>query len=138
MMPSNSGFSFPSRREFLQGLSAGAVGATLGSGLFHLSSGSARAQTTSGKRLGFALAGLGMLSTNQIDPALQKTKHCRLAGIITGTPAKAETWKAKYNVPEKNIYSYDTMHRLADNADIDVVYVVTPNALHAEHTVKAA
>jgi predicted dehydrogenase len=30
------------------------------------------------------------------------------------------------------------MHRLADNADIDVVYVVTPNALHADHTIAAA
>jgi predicted dehydrogenase len=30
------------------------------------------------------------------------------------------------------------MDRLEDNPDIDVVYVVTPNALHAEHTVKAA
>jgi predicted dehydrogenase len=30
------------------------------------------------------------------------------------------------------------MHRMAENKDIDVVYVVTPNALHAEHTIKAA
>lgn len=30
------------------------------------------------------------------------------------------------------------MDRLADNPDIDVVYVVTPNALHAEHSIKAA
>jgi len=90
------------------------------------------------KQLGFALAGLGSLATNQIAPALQKTKHCRLAGIITGTPAKAGKWKAQYNISDKNIYNYDTMHRLADNPDIDVVYVVTPNALHAEHTLKAA
>jgi predicted dehydrogenase len=27
---------------------------------------------------------------------------------------------------------------MADNHDIDIVYVVTPNALHAEHTIKAA
>ena len=27
---------------------------------------------------------------------------------------------------------------MADNRDIDIVYVVTPNALHAEHTIKAA
>ena len=90
------------------------------------------------KKLGFALCGLGSLSTNQIAPALQKTRSCRLAGIITGTPAKAEKWKAQYKIPDKNIYNYETMHRLSENPDIDVVYVVTPNALHAEHTLKAA
>jgi predicted dehydrogenase len=90
------------------------------------------------KKLGFALVGLGSLSTNQIAPALQKAKFCRLAGIVTGTPAKAERWKAQYNIPDKNIYNYDTMEQMADNPDIDIVYVVTPNALHAEHTIKAA
>jgi predicted dehydrogenase len=92
----------------------------------------------SDRKLGFALCGLGSLSTNQIAPGLQKTKFCRLAGIITGTPAKAEKWKAQYNIPDKNIYNYETMHRIADNPDIDVVYVVTPNALHAKYTIEAA
>jgi predicted dehydrogenase len=90
------------------------------------------------RKLGFALLGLGNLSTHQIAPALQKTKFCRLAGIVTGTPAKAEKWQAQYDLPAKNIYNYDTMEQMADNPDIDVVYVVTPNALHAEHTIKAA
>jgi predicted dehydrogenase len=91
-----------------------------------------------GRKLGFVLAGLGSLSTHQIAPALQKTKFCRLAGIVTGTPAKAKKWQAQYNLPDKNVYSYDTMVQMAGNPDIDVVYVVTPNALHAEHTIKAA
>jgi len=97
-----------------------------------------RVEGTQAKPLGFALVGLGSLSTNQIAPALQKTKNCRLAAIVTGTPAKAEAWKAKYDIPDRSIYNYDTMHQMADNKDIDVVYVVTPNALHAEHTIKAA
>ena len=91
-----------------------------------------------GRKLGFALVGLGSLSTHQIAPAFQNTQYCRLAGIVTGTPAKAARWKAQYNIPDQNIYNYETMDRLADNPDIDVVYVVTPNALHAEHTIKAA
>src|SRR6188472_2848786 len=90
------------------------------------------------RKLGFALVGLGSLSTNQIAPALQKTKHCRLAGIVTGTPAKAQKWKAQYGIPDKSIYNYETIDRMADNPDIDVVYVVTPNALHARDTIKAA
>ena len=91
-----------------------------------------------GRKLGFALVGLGSLSTHQIAPAFQNTQYCRLAGIVTGTPAKAARWQAQYGIPDRNIYNYETMDRLADNPDIDVVYVVTPNALHAEHTIKAA
>jgi predicted dehydrogenase len=90
------------------------------------------------KKLGFALCGLGGLSSHQIAPALQKTNNCRLAGLITDTPAKAADWRAQYNIPERSIYSYDTMHRIADNPDIHVVYIVTPNALHLDNALAAA
>jgi predicted dehydrogenase len=89
-------------------------------------------------RLGWALCGLGGLSENQIAPALAKTEHCRLAGVITDTPEKARKWKAQYKIPDRSVYTYDTMSRMADNKDIDVVYIVTPNALHAEQTLAAA
>ena len=69
---------------------------------------------------------------------MQKTRNCRLAGIVTGTPSKAEEWKKKYGLPENSVYDYQTMHRMADNKDIDIVYVVTPNALHLEHALAAA
>jgi len=90
------------------------------------------------KKLGFALCGLGGLSSQQIAPALQKTTHCRLTAVITDTPAKAADWKTQYNIPDRNVYSYDTMHRIADNPDIDVVYIVTPNALHLDNALAAA
>jgi predicted dehydrogenase len=90
------------------------------------------------RKLGFALCGLGSLATHQIAPALQKTANCRLAGIITGTPAKAVRWQAQYGIAAKNIYNYETMHRIADNPDIDVVYVVTPNGVHLDNALVAA
>jgi predicted dehydrogenase len=90
------------------------------------------------RKIGFALCGLGSLSTHQIAPALQQSQFCRLAGIVTGTPAKAARWKSQYNIPDRSIYNYDTMAQMVDNHDIDVVYVVTPNALHAESAIKAA
>lgn len=89
-------------------------------------------------KLGFALCGLGSLSENQIAPALLKTEHCRLAGLVTGSPEKAQRWRKKYDIPERNVYNYDSIAKMADNPDIDVVYIVTPNALHAQQTIAAA
>jgi glucose-fructose oxidoreductase len=90
------------------------------------------------KKLGVALVGLGYYSTDLLAPALQQTKHCYLAGIVTGTPAKAEAWQKKYNLPGKNIYSYENFDTIANNPDIDVVYVVLPPSMHREYTVRAA
>jgi glucose-fructose oxidoreductase len=89
-------------------------------------------------KLGVALVGLGYYSTDLLAPALQQTKNCYLAGIVTGTPAKAEKWKKQYNIPDKNIYDYKSFDQIANNPDIDVVYVVLPPSMHEEYVVRAA
>jgi predicted dehydrogenase len=89
-------------------------------------------------KLGVALVGLGGYAAGQLAPALQQTEHCYLAGIVTGTASKAETWKAKYNIPEKNIYNYENYDSIKDNPDIDIIYVVLPNSMHAEYTIRGA
>ena len=89
-------------------------------------------------KLGIALVGLGYYSTDLLAPALLQTKNCYLAGIVTGTPSKAEAWKQKYNIPDKNIYNYQTYEQIANNDDIDVIYVVLPPSMHKEYVVRAA
>jgi predicted dehydrogenase len=125
------------RRRVLKGLLALGAGACalpwLGAGR------SAAAQApAAGKKLGFALVGLGSLSENQLAPALQKTKLCKLSGLVSGNPDKARAWAQKYGVPEKNIYGYKNFDEIANNPDIDVVYVVLPNSMHAEYSIRAA
>ncbi len=90
------------------------------------------------KKLGIALVGLGYYSTDVLAPALQETEHCELMGIVTGTPEKAKAWQDKYGILPKNTYSYDTFEQIADNEAIDIIYIVLPNAMHAEYTVRAA
>ncbi|MBL7873923.1 MAG: Gfo/Idh/MocA family oxidoreductase [Cyclobacteriaceae bacterium] len=90
------------------------------------------------EKLGVALVGLGYYSTDLLAPALQLTRHCYLAGIVTGTPSKAESWKKKYNLADKNIYTYQNFDSIANNPDIDVVYVVLPPSMHAEYSIRAA
>lgn len=141
-------FSPQKRRSFIKGVSC-----TIGSlslGIPHFSVYGAQAGKPASKKqhaagtmqenrkLGVALVGLGNYSTNQLAPALQETEKCYLAGIVTGTPSKAEEWKKRYNIPEKNVYNYETFDQIADNQDIDIIYVVLPNGLHAEYTIRAA
>lgn len=130
--------SAASRRDFLRTLSLGAGATLVGSaGLAHplgwLADGPA-----AGRKLGVALVGLGNYSRGQLAPALQQTNFCQLAGIVTGSPAKAAQWQKQYNLPAKNCYDYKTFDRIIDNPAIDIVYVVLPNAMHAEYVVRAA
>jgi len=90
------------------------------------------------KKLNYALVGLGYYATNLLAPALQETKLCKLNGIVTGTPSKAVRWKEKYGIPDKNIYNYDNYDQIANNPDIDVIYIVLPNSMHAEYTIRGA
>jgi len=90
------------------------------------------------KKLGVALVGLGYYSTDLLAPALQLTKHCELRGIITGSPEKITLWKKKYGINSKNVYNYENMHTIANNDEIDVIYVVLPNSLHEKYTLIAA
>ena len=91
-----------------------------------------------GKKLGIALVGLGRYSNYQLAPALKDAKHCYLAGVVTGTPAKAERYQKEYGIKPENVYNYENFDEIADNNDIDIVYVVLPNALHADFCIRAA
>ena len=90
-----------------------------------------------GKKLNVALCGLGNYAS-MLAEGIQLSQYCILAGIVTGTPAKAEEWKSKYNIPEKNIYNYQNFDEIINNNDIDMVYVVLPNGLHKEFVIRAA
>jgi glucose-fructose oxidoreductase len=127
----------PSRRAFLRQLSLGSAAVATGLGF----SGSLLAQPADAaprKKLGVALLGLGRYATNQLAPALQQTKNCRLVGVVSGHPEKLAQWQKNFSLPEKNLYNYENFDRIADNPDIDIVYVVTPPAIHPEFVIRAA
>lgn len=90
------------------------------------------------KKLGVALVGLGYYSTDLLAPALQLTEYCELRGIVTGSPEKVPLWQKKYGIKDSNVYNYENMDSIADNEDIDVVYIVLPVSMHAEYAIKAA
>ncbi len=90
------------------------------------------------KKLSVCLVGLGNYSENLLAPALQLTEHCELRGIVTGSPEKIPLWQKRYGLADKNVYNYDTIGAIANNPDIDVIYIVLPTGLHSIYAVKAA
>jgi predicted dehydrogenase len=90
------------------------------------------------KKLGVALVGLGTYSTNELGPALRQTSYCQLAGVVSGNLEKCDQWRVEYNLKDKNLYSYQNFDEMKNNADIDIVYIVLPNDMHAEFVIRAA
>lgn len=117
-----------SRRQILKGLGLLGLSATTGTSF----------ASSSAKRIGVALVGLGYYSRDILAPALQLTRHCQLTGIVTGSPEKIPYWQKTYGILDYNIYNYKNMHEIANNPAIDVIYVVTPTGTHKHFTEIAA
>jgi predicted dehydrogenase len=124
------------RRRFLE-MAAGLGAAATAAPLLGLGR-RLEAQEPSERKVGFALVGLGRLAGEQLAPAFKNSRRCRLAGLVSGHPDKARDWAQKYGVPEKSIYNYENFDRIKDDPDVDVVYVVLPNSMHAEYAIRAA
>ena len=90
------------------------------------------------KRLGIAVVGIGHLSLEQILPAFGTASNVRLAALVSGNRDKARVVAAQHGVPDKSVYDYKSFDTIKDNSDVDIVYIVLPNSMHAEFTERAA
>ncbi len=91
------------------------------------------------QRVGFAVVGLGHLTLEEILPALAgPCKHARLAALVSGDADKMRKIARQYGIEASSCYSYETYDQLKDNPDVEVIYIVLPNALHAEFTIRGA
>lgn len=127
-----------SRRSFLQNLGIGAGGTALAITLpSFINKPITNSLKYEDKKLNIAICGLGRYA-DILAIGLETAKHCRITGIVTGTPAKAVKWKQRFNIPEQNIYNYKNFDEIGKNKDIDAVYVVLPNSMHKDFTIRAA
>ena len=90
------------------------------------------------ERIGFAIVGLGRLSLEQILPAFAQCKKAKPVALVSGSPDKARQVAAQYGIAQNNLYDYQSYDRLKDNPAVQVIYVVLPNGLHREYTVRGA
>lgn len=125
-----------SRRLFLQKIG----GSALAMQLAPLAAWAAKPKTEEpyqGPVLRVAIMGLGGYA-NRVADAMKDCKKAKLVGVISGTPSKIKDWQSRFNIPDKNCYNYENFDTIKNNKDIDAVYVITPNALHHDNTIRAA
>jgi predicted dehydrogenase len=136
-----------SRRGFIKKTGQGLAALNAVAGLNRLSASNAsaaikggaaaqRVPDPPGKKLGWAIVGLGNLAINQILPAFAKCEHSRPVALVSGHPDKAAKLAARYGVNPRSIYNYQNYDTIRDNPEVDIIYIVLPNSMHAEYTIR--
>lgn len=91
-----------------------------------------------GRKFRWGIVGLGRISMEHFMPAVELSKTGKITALVSGHREKAEKQAAMYNVPSPSIYSYETYDEIAQNKEVDAVYIALPNSMHAEYTIRAA
>ncbi len=90
------------------------------------------------KRIGYAIVGLGKLTLEQILPALSTCKFSKVVALVSGDADKASNVARQYGVDPLSIYNYQNFDTIKNNPEVDVVYVVLPNSMHKDFTIRSA
>src|SRR5690349_1154321 len=125
------------RRRFISKVGGGIVGASVSGMLLE----DANAQQLvvpdpPGKKLGWAIVGLGSLSIHEILPAFATCEKSKVVAFVSGHPDKANKLALRYGVNPKNIFNSQNYDTIKDNPEVDIIYIVLPNGMHAEYTVR--
>src|SRR5438128_7379200 len=126
------------RRSFINKASRGLLATTAAEALLKDASAQLVVPEPPGKKLGWAIVGLGSLSIHQILPAFAQCEKSKVVALVSGHPDKAAKLALRYGVNQKNIYNYQNYDSLKDNPDVDIIYIVLPNSMHAEYTIRGA
>ncbi|HSS98914.1 MAG TPA: Gfo/Idh/MocA family oxidoreductase, partial [Terriglobales bacterium] len=124
------------RRGFMTKVGGGLIAANVAGNLLKDAAFAQQVPDPPGKKLGWAIVGLGSLAINQILPAFARCEKSKVVAFVSGHPDKANKLALRYGVNPKNIYNYQNYDSIKDNPEVDVIYIVLPNGMHAEYTVR--
>src|SRR5271168_5095879 len=89
-----------------------------------------------GKKVGFAVVGLGTIAQGFVLPSFAKCKNARLAAVVSRDKEKAARVARRFKAAAH--YSNEEYAACLENPEVDAGFVATPNGLHESFTVQAA
>jgi hypothetical protein len=90
------------------------------------------------QRVGYAVVGLGHLTLTEILPAFGQCKHAKLVALVSGDADKMGKVAKQYGIKPSSCYSYQNYDTIKNNPEVQVIYIVLPNAQHHEYTIRGA
>lgn len=84
--------------------------------------------------LGWAIVSAGRHPDQKMAPALNAAKDTTIAAVVSRDIARAEAFAHKHHAAR----AYDDFDAMLRDSAVDIVYVASPNALHAHQTARAA
>ncbi|HKW18628.1 MAG TPA: Gfo/Idh/MocA family oxidoreductase [Terriglobales bacterium] len=124
------------RRSFLAKAGQGLLATNVAGSLLKDAQAQLKVPEPPGKKLGWAIVGLGNLAINEILPAFYECEKSKPVALVSGHPDKAHKLALRYGVSPQNIYNYENYDSIKNNPDVDVIYIVLPNSMHAEYTIR--
>lgn len=89
-----------------------------------------------GKRIGYAVVGLGSISQVAVLPAFAHSKKAKLVAVVSGDEEKAGKLAQQFKASQA--YSYAEYAECLKNPQVDAVYIATPPGAHEKYAVEAA
>src|SRR5881397_359550 len=85
-----------------------------------------------GDEVGWAIVGCGRVAERRLAPAFARLDDSRLVAVCSRTMARARQFADRIGADR----GYDSLDALLADPSIQVVYIATPNALHAEQALR--
>ncbi|OGP52108.1 MAG: hypothetical protein A2Y79_12470 [Deltaproteobacteria bacterium RBG_13_43_22] len=83
--------------------------------------------------IGWAMIGTGRVH-RQMAKAIKAAKDTELIAVLSRDRARADTFVEKYGIAK----TYDSLDEMLQDPKIEVVYIASPNGLHARQTIRVA
>ena len=89
-----------------------------------------------GKRVGYAVVGLGSISQVAVLPAFAHSKKAKLVAVVSGDKKKANKLAEQFRASQA--FSYEELAKCLRNPEVEAVYIATPPGEHEKYAVAAA
>ncbi|MGE5659636.1 MAG: Gfo/Idh/MocA family oxidoreductase [Actinomycetota bacterium] len=92
--------------------------------------------TNSGRKIRYAVIGLGWFAQEAAMPAFAQAENSELVALVSDDAIKLKELSQKYGI--QHTYSDEEYEDCLTSGEVDAVYIALPNHLHCEYTVRAA